>query len=261
MSEAENHVLPGATTDTWRTWLMTGARHRPVDRRRMRGDHVGLKRLLVEGMTDTKDRPHAWNDFSGAMIRHAIDEAMRSLPSQDTHVVKLAYFGGYSNREIAEQVGLTEATVQRRLKRALASISEHIQHGRTLARRAMYALMVWMSGRWLSDSAHHVVQAAAVVATAAIVVSQPAPGSLARSPDGYSPQTTTTPAAPSTNVVLPVPSPSVPLISVPSAPQLQLPPVQLPPVQLPPVNLPLSLPTPTLPTPTPLPTINIELPV
>lgn len=32
------------------------------------------------------------------MIRHAIDEAMRSLPPQEAQVVKLAYFGGYSNK-------------------------------------------------------------------------------------------------------------------------------------------------------------------
>ena len=121
--EPEKHVLPGSTTDTWRTWLMTGARHAPVDRRRVRGEHMGLKRVLLEGMADMHERPHAWKDFSGAMIRHAIDEAMRSLPAQDTQVVKLAYFGGYSNKQIADQVGLTEATVQRRLKRALSNIA------------------------------------------------------------------------------------------------------------------------------------------
>src|SRR2546421_2041689 len=117
MSEAENHALPGATNDTWRTWLMTGARRSPIDRRRVRGAYKGLKSMLLEGMGDVEERPHAWRDFSGAMIRHAVDEAIRSLPSQDTHVVKLAYFGGFSNREIAEQVGLTEATVQRRFRR------------------------------------------------------------------------------------------------------------------------------------------------
>src|SRR5207245_11480046 len=147
----------------------------PIDRRRMRGAHKGLKKMLIEGMSNGEERPHAWKDFSGAMIRHAVDDALRSLPPQDKQVVKLAYFGGLSNREIAFEVGLTEATVQRRLRRALATISEHIQHGRALGRRAVYALAIWLSGRWVTDSAHQFVQAAAVAAAATVIVAQPAP--------------------------------------------------------------------------------------
>src|SRR5256714_4156566 len=173
MKEAENHALPNTTNDSWRSWLMTGARRNRIDRRRMRGAHKGLKKMLIEGMGNGDERPHAWKDFSGAMIRHAVDEAMRSLPSQDKHVITLAYFGGLSNREIALEVGLTEATVQRRLRRALATISDHIQHGRALGRRAMYAVAIWLSGRWLSDSAHHVAQVATVAGATAIIVTHP----------------------------------------------------------------------------------------
>src|SRR6267378_3278398 len=206
MSEAENHALPGATNDTWRTWLMTGARRSPIDRRRVRGAYKGLKSMLLEGMGDVEERPHAWRDFSGAMIRHAVDEAIRSLPSQDTHVVKLAYFGGFSNREIAEQVGLTEATVQRRLRRALASISDHIQHGRTLGRRAMYALTVWLSSRWLSDSAHQFAQAAVVTGAVAIIVTHPAAPPVANQSHPHAPVTTT--SAPALTVAPSLPSPT-----------------------------------------------------
>ena len=84
MPEAHTHALPGRTNDTWRAWLMTGARRSPVDRRRMRGAHKGLKKMLLEGMTNGgEDRPHAWKDFSGAMIRHAVDEALgRATPGR-----------------------------------------------------------------------------------------------------------------------------------------------------------------------------------
>jgi len=197
MPEAENHALPGSTNDSWRAWLTTGVRRSPADRRRLRGEYRGLKRMLLEGMTNGGERPHAWKDFSGAMIRHAVDEAMGSLPAQDNQVVKLAYFGGYSNREIAAKVGLTEATVQRRLRRALSAISEHIQHGRALGRRVALALGVCLSARWLSDSAHQLAQTAAVATVAVIVAAQPA---LAPSPahpataGGVGPQAATAPA-------------------------------------------------------------------
>ncbi len=234
MPEAENHLLPGATNDTWRTWLMTGVRRSPVDRRRMRGAHKGLKQMLLEGMSNGDDRPHAWKDFSGAMIRHAVDEAIRTLPREDKEVVKLAYFGGYSNREIASQVGLTEGTVQRRLRRALTAISEQVQHGRAMGRRAMSMMAIWLSGRWLADGAHHLVQVAVVAAAAAVIIAQPQPTVRPPAPGAHAVQSGPTVRAP---VVPPMPSPSVPE-SVQAGPaQVGLPTVQVPVVQLP-VNLP-----------------------
>ena len=242
MPEADNRALPGSTSDSWRTWLMTGARRTPADRRRMRGAHKGLKRMLVEGMSNGDDRPHAWKDFSGAMIRHAVDEAMRTLPAQDKQVVKLAYFGGYSNRDIASETGLTEATVQRRLRRALATISDQIQHGRALGRKAMYALMLWLSGRWLSDSIPHVAQAAVVAAVTVVVVAQPAqPATPAAVGQGAAPAVHAQSSSPH-QVVPPLPSPTAPPLkpSVPTAPAIPTPDVKLPvPLPTPPVQLPL----------------------
>lgn len=181
MPEAENHALPGPTNDTWRTWLMTGVRRGPVDRRRLRGEHLGLKRMLVEGMKVHADKPYTWKDFSDAMVRQAVGDAIRSLPHEDSRLVKLAYFGGFSNSQIARQFGLTQATVQRRLRRALATISDQIQHGRALGRRLAMAIGVWISSRWLSDGVHHAVQAAAVASVAVIVAAQPAPTSPSNS--------------------------------------------------------------------------------
>jgi RNA polymerase sigma factor (sigma-70 family) len=224
MPEAGNDALPPTTNDTWRTWLMTGARRAPVDRRRMRGEHRGLKKMLVEGMSNGDDRPHAWKDFSGAMIRHAVDEAIRELAPEDNQVVKLAYFGGYSNRAIAEEVGLTQGAVQRRLRRALATISNHIQHGRALGRRAMYAVLIWLSGRWVHDAAHQLVQASAVAAAGAIIVAQPASAVhlTAPSPEQVRSQATTaTPVAP------PAQGLHAPAVPAPALPQVQSP-VKLP---------------------------------
>jgi hypothetical protein len=235
MPEAENYALPGATNDSWRAWLTTGVRRSPADRRRLRGEYRGLKRMLLEGMTNGGERPHAWKDFSGAMIRHAVDDAMRSLPPQDKQVVKLAYFGGYSNREIAKEVGLTEATVQRRLRRALSAISEHIQHGRALGRRVAFALGVWLSGRWLTDSAHHIAQTAAVASVTVIVAAQPATAptamhqGLARHPESGA----TSAAA---GAVRPVPIPTAAAPAAVQHPAVQLP-VDLPELPTPPISV------------------------
>jgi hypothetical protein len=159
-------------------------------------------------------------------------------------MVKLAYFGGYSNREIAREVGLTEGAVQRRLRRALAAISDHVQHGRALGRRAMYGFLLWSAGRWAGDAIHSAAQGAAVATAAAIIITHPAPLTvLERSDVPARPQA---PAA--TPVVPPVPSPTAPITVRGATTQ------QLPSVQVPPVTLPVAVPTPSLPPlPTPLP--------
>src|ERR1700674_3803535 len=238
MPEAANYLLPGATNDVWRTWLMTGARRAPVDRRRMRGANRGLKKMLIEGMSNGEGKTHAWKDFSGAMIRHAVDEAMRTLPLQDKQAVKLAYFGGYSNREIAQQIGLTEGAVQRRLRRALAAISAYIQHGGALGRRALYVVAAWLSGRWVSDMTHHAVQVAAVATATVIILSNPVSVTAtplpAKPPLPAQAQASGTAAA---TVLPPIPSPTAAAVS-----GLAPAPVAAPSVAVPSVNLHVKLP-------------------
>jgi len=241
MPEADNRALAGSTNDSWRTWLMTGARRTPVDRRRVRGAHKGLKKMLLEGMNNGEERPHAWKDFSGAMIRHAVDEAMRTLAPEDKQVVKLAYFGGCSNHDIAVETGLTEATVQRRLRRAVAAISEHIQRGRALGRKAMYALTLLLSARWMSDSLSHLAPAAAVAAVTVIVLAQPSAPVEPRHapvPATHSSASSPHPVAP------PIPSTSPP-IHKPALPAVP----SIPAVPTPVVKLPVVLPTPPVPIP------------
>src|SRR5690348_17839638 len=99
--------------DTWRTWLLTGVRRDPVDRRRIRGSHLGLKKMLLEGMNVRIDKPYTWKEFSDAMVRQSVGEAMHSMRGEDSQLVKLAYFGGLSNAEIAGNMGMAEATVER----------------------------------------------------------------------------------------------------------------------------------------------------
>ena len=65
--EADPLALPVAARDSWRTWVMTGTRRAPIDRRRIRGAHKGLKKMLVEGMSNGGDRPQYWNNFSGVL--------------------------------------------------------------------------------------------------------------------------------------------------------------------------------------------------
>lgn len=234
MSDIEKRTIPLETHESWRTWLMTGARRTPVDRRRLRGANRGLKKILLEGLTGNSLNVDRWQDFSGAMVRHAVEDAMRSLPPEDTRVLKLAYFGGYSNREIALEVGMTEGTVQRRLRRALESISDQIQRGQALGRRAVYGLALFLSGRWVGDAASHAWTVTAVAAAAVVIAAAPPlPGAVHQPamPAAHR-------AARSGPVVAPVQSPAAPVQAVE---QLSGASVTVPAVQVPTVKLPLPI--------------------
>jgi len=171
--ETDSKAVYLATNASLRTWLMTGSRRKPSDRRRVRGSHKGLKKMLVEGMKTGGEEPYSWKEFSDAMVRQSVGEALRTLPSQEAQMVKLAYFGGLSNREIAARFGSAESTVQRRLRWALAQISAHVEHGRSAGRRVAYAFAVWLSGRWLGDAYHHAAQAGLMLAAAVVIASHP----------------------------------------------------------------------------------------
>jgi predicted DNA-binding protein (UPF0251 family) len=129
--------------------------------------------MFVEGMSNGGDRPHSWTRFSGAMVRQAVDDGMQTLPSEQNQLIKLAYFGGLSNAEIAQRMGVTVGGVERSLQQAIARVGEYVERGRNSARRAVYAVILFFFGRSLANS-EHAVSAAALVTVATLMVASPA---------------------------------------------------------------------------------------
>ena len=247
---------------SWRLWLLNGTRRGRVDRRRVRGAHLGLKRVLVSDLAVRGEPPYGWKEFSDAMLRHAIGDAVRLLPERDAHALKLAYFGGCSNRDIALEFGMTETAVATRLRRALDFISDRIQRGGATVRRAAYAIAAWFCGRWCESWIDHAAQASAAAAVAVIVVAggttpaspparpQPVPYSvpsrsdvMAGMPPRGGPVLALSPVPSAPAAAAPVTGPGVPL---PTDPTEVLPPLPAAPVvvTVPSVKLPVAAPAP-----------------
>jgi len=271
--EAENDLATPAANSSWRTWLMTGVRRGPIYRRRVRGAHKGLKRMLAEGMGDGVQDQNGWRGFSGAMVRQAVGEAVSSLPQRQRQLIKLAYFSDLSNREIANGLGITLSSVERGLRQAIGRVSEHVERGRTAGRRAIYALVMFLGGRWLSEAheagtnAQPWVRAGAVLlvtATAGAVIAThtAAPVQRAHVDPAAVPVVISVPA----DVVLqrrldPVHKPAKPVVTAPNAqlpsvvgiqpasPTIVLPTVDVPPVAAPTITLPAHVKVPPLPDP------------
>ena len=168
--------------EPWRQWLRTGTRRIRVDRRRGKGANSRLKKVLIEGKENGNGHPEPWQGFSSSMDRHTVDEALNALPEDHRTVVKLAFFYGLTNRQIAEQLGITVGTVRTRLRQGLATASDYVERGRMATRKALYGvifgIVFWLTGKPLVNEAQrqstagsdHVLQASVAMAAGAAAV-------------------------------------------------------------------------------------------
>jgi RNA polymerase sigma-70 factor (ECF subfamily) len=110
-----------------RAWLMTVVRNRAIDR--VRGRRVGIdvedadeRSLLRTGPNPTLEAALARS--SAGDVRAALAE----LPEDQRRAVELAYFEGYTYREVAEMTGVPPGTASGRLRLALSKLRETL-HG------------------------------------------------------------------------------------------------------------------------------------
>ncbi len=112
------------------TWLTTIVRSRALDRLRARR-RVREEPLSQLEMSDAEQRsPDATDPLTGAELaerRVLVRAALVSLPAEQRQVLELAYFGGLSQSEIAERVGLPLGTVKTRARLALEKLRDRLR--------------------------------------------------------------------------------------------------------------------------------------
>ena len=109
-----------------RTWLITAVRNRSIDYLRGRSAHERQEQELMPELTES----HAsdpWREVSLALERMAVRQAVGNLPPEQRQTVQLAYFGGYSQREIADMTKVPLSTVKGRMRLALEKLSSYLQ--------------------------------------------------------------------------------------------------------------------------------------
>ena len=104
------------------TWLLAIARHKALSARRRR-THVELDGELASSFADPADDPELvlQKKDREQLLRHGLAR----LSPQHSKVIDLAYYHGKSIKEIAEIVGINEATVKSRAfyaRRKLAQV-------------------------------------------------------------------------------------------------------------------------------------------
>jgi RNA polymerase sigma factor (TIGR02999 family) len=111
---------------TMRNIIIDSAREQLADRRGAGAEHVELDTQAAMQVAAPSD--------SSELIR--VDEALRELESVDrelAELVEMRYFGGYTEVEVAELLGVTERTVRRRWDKARAwlmvALSQDVRAG------------------------------------------------------------------------------------------------------------------------------------
>ncbi len=119
-------------------WLLTLVHNRSVDKlRRQKAGAAGpvlpldgtldgdtsLADLLADGSATPYDQ--AWTEEQGRIVR----EAIQTLPHQQREAIVLAYFGGLTQKEIAERLQEPLGTVKTRTRAALGQLRRALAGG------------------------------------------------------------------------------------------------------------------------------------
>lgn len=117
----------GATYDTRRgtvrTWLLTIVHHRAVDRMRSARSKAGADTVIDDAMP-LPAKEDTWTEVMQGLEHERVRQAMAALPPEQRQVVDLAYYGGFSQTEIAQRVGIPLGTVKGRTRLALDKLRD-----------------------------------------------------------------------------------------------------------------------------------------
>lgn len=110
-----------ASRGSLRGWLMTVVRNRAIDRVRARRASIDMDDADERSLLRTGPNP-TWDDALARTSADQLRTAMSALPDEQRRALELAYFEGYTYREVAELTGVPPGTANGRLRLALGKL-------------------------------------------------------------------------------------------------------------------------------------------
>jgi RNA polymerase sigma-70 factor (ECF subfamily) len=113
-----------------RSWLLSVVRNRAIDFLRSRAGKA--PKLTFDDDTVLEQRPATERTEEEALRRETAGElrgAIGKLPGEQSKVIELAYFGGFSHSEIAQMLNLPMGTVKGRMRLGLEKIRGELAEG------------------------------------------------------------------------------------------------------------------------------------
>ena len=109
-----------------RSWLLTIVRTRAIDRVRARRLNIDLRLAEPQSLSCISNKA----TWESAIARHSSTQlraAVDSLPAEHRRAVELAYFEGYTYRQIADLTGVPPGTASARLRLALVELRDALR--------------------------------------------------------------------------------------------------------------------------------------
>jgi RNA polymerase sigma factor (sigma-70 family) len=99
------------------SWLLTVVHHKAVDAVRREGVHRRRQVVMDDGVADqlAPDNLGADQSAVGNVVGDDVRKAINELPVEQAKAMTLAYYGGYTQREVAVLVGVPLGTVKSRM--------------------------------------------------------------------------------------------------------------------------------------------------
>jgi RNA polymerase sigma-70 factor (ECF subfamily) len=108
------------------TWILTLVHRRAVDlvrrENRRRADPLDEREPAA---TEAPVEDVAWLRLE----RERVQEALRKLPDPQREAIELAYYGGFTQSELAERLGLPLGTIKSRMFAGLTRLGELLEQG------------------------------------------------------------------------------------------------------------------------------------
>lgn len=101
-----------------RGWLLTIVHHRAIDAHRRVARHSDRTTTLDDRL-DLRAIGGTWEDVSARLTAEEMREALDDLPEDQRRAIELAYFGGLTQREIADRESMPLGTVKGRMRLGL----------------------------------------------------------------------------------------------------------------------------------------------
>ena len=112
------------------TWILTLVHRRAVDLVR-REQRRRAEPLDASGGAEDAASPSAEDDAWLQFERERVQNALRQLPDTQREAIELAYYGGFTQSELAERLGEPLGTIKSRMFAGLARLRELLDDSTT----------------------------------------------------------------------------------------------------------------------------------
>ncbi|HWC08564.1 MAG TPA: sigma-70 family RNA polymerase sigma factor [Solirubrobacterales bacterium] len=119
-----------STRGSVRSWMLSIVRNRAIDQLRSKAGKA--PKLAFDDDAILEQRPAVEQTEEEALALETASEvrgALGTLPNDQSKVIQLAYFGGFSHSEIAQMLGVPLGTVKGRMRLGLEKIRGELAEG------------------------------------------------------------------------------------------------------------------------------------